>query len=87
MSGGHFSYKQYYINDIIDSIEKIIENESNEDSEYNYGFSEATLKEFELAILVLKVAEVYAQRIDWLISGDDGEDTFHKRLLEDMEKL
>lgn len=26
------------------------------------------------------------QRIDWLIAGDDGEETFHRRLKEDLEK-
>lgn len=31
--------------------------------------------------------EVYVQRIDWLASGDDGEDSFHKRLEADLEKL
>jgi hypothetical protein len=33
------------------------------------------------------MAEIYAQRIDWLLSGDDGEDSFRKRLKEDLERL
>lgn len=33
------------------------------------------------------MAEIYAQRIDWLISGDDNENTFHKRLKEEINKL
>jgi hypothetical protein len=33
------------------------------------------------------MAQIYAQRIDWLISGDDGEDSFRERLKEDLEKL
>jgi hypothetical protein len=33
------------------------------------------------------MAEIYAQRIDWLLSGDDGEDSFRERLKEDLEKL
>lgn len=32
-------------------------------------------------------AQVYAQRIDWLLSGDDGEDNFHLRLKEDLANL
>ena len=52
-----------------------------------YSYTEETLAEFRKAIEVLKQAEVYAQRIDWLLSGDDGEDNFHERLKEDLEKL
>jgi len=36
---------------------------------------------------VLKVASVYAQRIDWLLSGDDGEESFLKRLKEELGQL
>lgn len=52
-----------------------------------YEFSKATMREFKKAIECLKKAEIYAQRIDWLLSGDDGEDNFHERLKEDMEEL
>ena len=42
---------------------------------------------YKTAIDLLKKAEVYAQRIDWYISGDDGEESFLRRLKEDLEKL
>lgn len=51
------------------------------------GYSKETIKEFKKGIALLKKAEVYAQRIDWLLSGDDGEDNFHERLKNDLEKL
>ena len=51
------------------------------------GYTEETLQEFRRGIAVLKRAIVYAQRIDWLLSGDDGEESFHKRLKEELEKL
>jgi hypothetical protein len=35
----------------------------------------------------LKIAQVYAQRVDWLVSGDDGEESFITRLDEDLNKL
>ena len=50
-------------------------------------FSEETLAEFKKAVHILKQAEIYAQRIDWLLSGDDGEETFHERLKEELKKL
>ena len=52
-----------------------------------YGLSKETIKEFKKGIELLKKAQVYAQRIDWLLSGDDGEDNFHLRLKEDLANL
>lgn len=51
------------------------------------SFSEDTIKEFENGLEYLRKAEIYAQRIDWLLSGDDGEENFHTRLKEELEKL
>lgn len=52
-----------------------------------YEFSEETLAAFKKAVHILKQAEIYAQRIDWLLCGDDGEENFHRRLKEELEKL
>ena len=38
-------------------------------------------------IEILKKAQIYAHRIDWLLSGDDGEESFLKRLEEDLNEL
>lgn len=51
------------------------------------GYSKETIRELKKAIKLLKQAEVYAQRIDWLLSGDDGEDNFHECLKEDLKEL
>lgn len=32
-------------------------------------------------------AAIYVQRIDWLLSDDDGEDNFHERLKEELDAL
>ena len=80
MSGGHFNYTQRHIDEMADEIESVVDNRL-------YDLSDATLQEFDTAIHFLRVAYVYAQRIDWLLSGDDGEESFHKRLKEDLEKL
>ena len=87
MSGGHFDYQQYKIGDIRASIEKLIE-DNNKPNEYDFcnKFSDEILKEFEIAISILKIAEIYVQRSDWLVSGDDGEDTFFTRLNEDLKE-
>lgn len=63
--------------------------EAGEDGEIPYfpDFTEETIQEFRNAIGVLKRARVYAQRVDWLLSGDDSEESFHKRLKEELEEL
>ena len=81
MSGGMFEYDQYRINDMIDKIKKEMQNPSDyiEDKEL-------FILTCEEAIKTLKIAFVFAHRIDWFLSGDDGEDSFYKRLREDLEK-
>jgi hypothetical protein len=81
MSGGYFDYDQHRLQDMIDKIQHVI-NENDTTEWYNY--SQDTINEFKNAIDILKIAYVYTQRIDWLVSADDSEDTFHKRLAEEM---
>jgi len=33
---------------------------------------------------ILKKAKIYAQRVDYLLSGDDGEESFLRRLKEEL---
>ena len=92
MSGGHFQYKQWEIGNIADEVEQlIIDNDSEELTQWRdrkgCHFTPETIAEFQKGLLLLRQAHVYAQRIDWLVSGDDGEDSFHNRLKHDLEKL
>jgi hypothetical protein len=92
MSGGHFNYKQHHLLDMADSIgSAILNNDSTEKDEWNLDigrhYTPETIAEFEKAVQALKLAYVYAQRIDWLLSGDDGEDSFHKRLQAQLKEL
>ena len=54
---------------------------------YYPDYTEETLREFRNGVAALRRAYVYAQRIDWLLSGDDGEESFHRRLKDELEKL
>ena len=92
MSGGHFNYKQHHLLDMADDIGSfILSNDITEKNEWgdNIGnrYSPETIVEFAKAVTALKLAYVYAQRIDWLLSGDDGEDSFHKRLQAQLKEL
>lgn len=92
MSGGFFDYAQYKIAEIADAVERLISNNNDTSlDEWGYrkghGYSEETIQEFKRALVFLKLAEIYAQRIDWLASGDDGEDSFHRRISEDIGEV
>lgn len=52
-----------------------------------YVYSEETIAEFKKGLDILRRAYVYAQRIDWLLSGDDSEESFHERLKEELNEL
>lgn len=54
---------------------------------YYPDYTEETIAEFRKAVSILKMARTYAQSIDWLLSGDYGEEKFHERLREELGKL
>jgi hypothetical protein len=102
MSGGAFEYSQYKIRDIHEHIQNELDKQGQEkqvefwNKEYFEKYPEARFEEiyredvqqiFKDGIEALKKAEVYAQRIDWFLSGDDGEDSLVSRLKSDLEKL
>jgi hypothetical protein len=53
----------------------------------HYKYPDDVIEEFKKGLDILRKAQVYAQRIDWLVSCDDGEESFHRRLKEDLDKL
>ena len=93
MSGGRFDYNQNYIDHIANDIEGLITGRAFNDNgeevhesvpEWYTQFSDETKEEFKKGLQYLRKAYVYAQRIDWLVSGDDGEEGFHRRLNEEL---
>lgn len=99
MSGGHFDYNQHRIREIADSVENIIQNNGKKikypkhyeikdwENTHHYEYPPEVIEKFKEGLDILRKAEIYAQRIDWLVSGDDGEESFLKRLKEDLDKL
>lgn len=95
MSGGHFDYKQFEITRIADEIEQLIEINGKKrvgkleswEEPYHYEYPPEIIQKFKEAVLSLRIAQVYAQRVDWLVSGDDGEESFMTRLTEDLKKI
>ena len=57
------------------------------EDKFHYKYPDEVIEKFKEGLEILRKAEIYAQRIDWLISGDDGEESFLERLKEDLGKL
>ncbi len=53
----------------------------------HYNYPDEVIDEFKKAVDFISKAQVYMHRIDWLLSGDDGDESFIKRLNEDLKKL
>jgi hypothetical protein len=94
MSGGTFNYDQYKLRYIADVIEQSIlqngkkrEYKDTWEDEYHYEYPDEVIEKFKIAIEKIREAEIYAHRIDWLLAGDDGEETFLERLEQDLLNL
>ena len=72
MSGGHFKYIQYQINDAAVEINKKV-------TDYEKTCKPETLEKMKAAANTLETASAMLQRVDWFISCDDGEESFNKR--------
>ena len=86
MSGGHFEYKQYHIQDIIEKLEETKVKIENDEEYHQYDRKEELLREILNGLDYLNLAQIYTQRLDWLFSSDDGEDRFFERLEEELDK-
>ena len=90
MSGGHFDYQQYRIDQIADDIQELIR-DNNDTCMNAYGgtvgrhYTPETIRRFKVAVTTLRMAAKMANRIDYLVSDDDGEETFLQRWDEDLK--
>lgn len=100
MSGGAFDYNQYKIRQIWEDIQQELDKQGKEKSKEDLRYydekypeerfyavyPEEVQKIFRDGVEALKIAEIYTQRIDWYLSGDDGEDNLIKRLKEELDE-
>ena len=80
MSGGSLDYFYSNFEEPLGTISKEIKWGKNK-------WAPETLLEFQNAVKYLKIAQVYSLRVEWLLSGDDGEDSFIERLKEELAEL
>ena len=53
----------------------------------HHEYSDEVIKQFKSASTMVKIAQIYIQRMDWLLSGDDGSKSFLRRIDEDLKNL
>ena len=87
MSGGAFDHQDYIIDAIADRINDELWRKEEDREEWMDWYEPETLEEFRKAVKLLCRASVYARRIDYLLSGDDSQDTFRERLKHDLAEL
>ena len=87
MSGGHFcdcGYDYYKVEQFADELEEEILNNNKED-EYGYApnLSPETLKYLRKQLRQMRKTAKIMRHIDYLYSGDHGEDSFMHRVKEE----
>ena len=95
MSGGWLEYRQYILEDIINKIEEtqadVNTKPTTEDEEWSYYNFVEDKEGFNLicntAKFYLEMAQVLAHRLDWFMSGDDGEESFHQRTVAEIDRV
>jgi len=83
MSGGYLDYSDWDIRNLADQIDNEIDrNRSTKKDEYgddvSQHFTEKTIDRFREAVDILEKASIMVHRIDYLLEGDDSEETFHE---------
>ena len=77
MSGGSFEYTQYQIRNIVKELSTL-------DDDYLEIMDEQMKRDLIKTTRMLEEAEIRMHRLDWYLAGDDGKETYHKRLNEDL---
>lgn len=80
MSGGNLDYFYSRFDEPLEKISKEIKWGKNK-------WSPEVLSEFQNAIKYLKIAQVYSHDVEWLLSGDYGDDSFLESIKEELEAL
>ena len=77
MSGGHFNYLQNSMNRVAEEVLDLIR-----DNYFDEVSAEVVDKIITTHGALIKASKML-QRLDWFVSGDDGEESFHRRWKED----
>jgi hypothetical protein len=79
VSGGHYNYQQWVLNDIADHIQRDLERRGKDDG-YVWDVTDRTAEHMDHIAKVLALASMMVNDLDWCLSGDTGEDTLDERM-------
>ena len=86
MSGGHFGYcgyDYYKVSQFADELEQEIQNKDVKDEYgYSYNFSSEVIEYLKEQLPKLRKMSEIMRHIDYLYSGDHGDDSFLERVKE-----
>lgn len=80
MSGGHFDYNCFRISQFADELKVEIEDNHTEDEDWGYAphYADETIELLEVSHNIIEMAGKIAKEVEWLYSGDTGEEDFVK---------
>ena len=78
MSGGAFNYVQHQMMNAADELKALLLEDV---------YPPEQRKAMQKGLLLLKIATVYINRIDYYVCADDGDETFLECLAEDLKEL
>lgn len=90
MSGGAFDYDSFKIAQFAIELKHKIS--TNDDDELNFygdkkgaGYEDETLTKLKMCQQVIEFAGILAHEVEWLYSGDHGEEGFNKLVQTHMD--
>lgn len=84
MSGGHFDYVQYKFQDVADQLDTCLDRCADPDDAFYHNLSQETRDVIIALSRSVRVNSLILNRVDWLLSGDDSEQSFREYLIEDL---
>ena len=85
MSGGYFDHQDFRIEEIAIEIKRlIVNNEEKDEWGHANNYPQDIIEKFKEAAYTLRRAAEMTHRVDYLVSGDDGEDSFRERWKEEV---
>jgi len=86
MSGGYFDYDQYRLESMASEIDELIASNDSQDPN-GRGYPVDIIEKFNETRKALRLAAAMTQRVDWLVSCDDGVESFRSRWAETVTPL
>jgi hypothetical protein len=86
MSGGSFDYNCFRISQFADDLNARIDtNEMYDENNYGDGFALETIDMLKRCHTIIEKAGKLAHHVEWLYSGDHGEDSFMRLATRDVD--